>query len=311
MKSSAIKITDIFFSKTKLFNFILSLATKKPKKLILCYHRISSEADFATAPGLIVRPEDFYSQLEILSTYFSNIRLDELLSYRGNNSVFAITFDDGFRDNIVSALPILESLKMNAAFFICTDYIGSKRLYWQNALQALRRTNPNLSRLSYDEMRNQLFNIKPQEAFRKIHEIITTMNLTLPEGTEMMTEEDLTNLHRKGFEIYSHTKSHPCLAALGKDEVIEEIEASMKVIERILGSKVTRILAYPFGREETLPPNIDETMQDLNFEAGLIVKPSFYDLRKDGRYHIPRLAVDRDDSISRFRMKKIIPLSLK
>jgi len=51
MKSSAIKITDIFFSKTKLFNFILSLATKKPKKMILCYRRISSEADFATAPG--------------------------------------------------------------------------------------------------------------------------------------------------------------------------------------------------------------------------------------------------------------------
>ncbi len=42
------------------------------------------------------------------------------------NLKFLITFDDGYKDNLLEAAPVLEKYKVPATFFVATDYIGGR-----------------------------------------------------------------------------------------------------------------------------------------------------------------------------------------
>jgi peptidoglycan/xylan/chitin deacetylase (PgdA/CDA1 family) len=60
-----------------------------------------------------------------------------------------------------------------------------------------------------------------------------------------MTVDELKDLHTKGFEIASHTKSHPKLPSLDDVKLIEELQGSKKDLEDRVGITV-KTLAYPY-----------------------------------------------------------------
>ena len=64
-------------------------------------------------------------------------------------------------------------------------------------------------------------------------------------ATSYMTVDELKTLHTKGFEIASHTVSHPKLPTLEDAQLVQEIQASKKTLEDKLGIIVTT-LAYPY-----------------------------------------------------------------
>ena len=51
------------------------------------------------------------------------------------NSV-AITFDDGYSDNLTVAIPILEQMRLPATFFICGDAASDGESFWWERLEA-------------------------------------------------------------------------------------------------------------------------------------------------------------------------------
>lgn len=65
-------------------------------------------------------------------------------------------------------------------------------------------------------------------------------------GYPVMNKEELAELHRKGWEIGSHTKTHPRLSELSDDEVNEELKQSRETLESVISAPVTS-LAYPYG----------------------------------------------------------------
>ena len=50
-----------------------------------------------------------------------------------------ITFDDGYRDNLLVAKPILEEHGLPATVFVTTGYVGSNRDFWWDELESLLR----------------------------------------------------------------------------------------------------------------------------------------------------------------------------
>ena len=108
----------------------LLLPTKKGLR-VLMYHRISSESDSKNLPDdLWVTQSSFRRQLEwILSQGLLPIRLSELeSSLASSNPVFPqgrvlITFDDGYRDNLEWALPVLKALGIPAVIFLVPAFI--------------------------------------------------------------------------------------------------------------------------------------------------------------------------------------------
>jgi peptidoglycan/xylan/chitin deacetylase (PgdA/CDA1 family) len=107
--------------------------------LILMYHRVA-EAD-QDPWGLCVTPQYFAEQLEVLKTEAHPMSLRQMTqayqSGRLPRRAVAITFDDGYADNLYQAKPLLEHYGLPATFFISTGYLGKEREFWWDELEGL------------------------------------------------------------------------------------------------------------------------------------------------------------------------------
>jgi len=121
---------NTFFYIQSKYNFILNLFNKKFRKtaIIFTYHRIATVSN--DPQSLCVSPALFTEQVEFFKNNFEIISLPELANrlkdkkLDGNEMV--ITFDDGYRDNLTNALPILEKYNIPATIFVCTAKIGEQ-----------------------------------------------------------------------------------------------------------------------------------------------------------------------------------------
>ena len=80
------------------------------KAIVLMYHRIA-EVKFDPWQ-LSVTPANFEEQLSVLQNHFNVIPLNDLVSQVNNKKInkdcICITFDDGYTDNFLNALPLME-----------------------------------------------------------------------------------------------------------------------------------------------------------------------------------------------------------
>jgi peptidoglycan/xylan/chitin deacetylase (PgdA/CDA1 family) len=109
------------------------------KAIVLMYHRV---ARLETDPWqLAVDPENFEQQLQVLQKKFHVVPVNELIGQLQQGSIehncVCVTFDDGYCDNFLHAKPLLEKYECPAAFFIASEYIGRKQLFWWDELQQL------------------------------------------------------------------------------------------------------------------------------------------------------------------------------
>ncbi len=117
-----------------------ALATKIfPSALILMYHRVIHPP--TDRQKLCVSPEKFDAQMEILSSNFHLISLDDLVTGLARHSVekrsCVVTFDDGYMDNYTHARPILEKYDVPSTVFVASKYLGVNREFWWDELDRL------------------------------------------------------------------------------------------------------------------------------------------------------------------------------
>jgi peptidoglycan/xylan/chitin deacetylase (PgdA/CDA1 family) len=112
----------------------------RPLALILLYHRI---AEPATDPQLLsVARERFSQQMAHLARHYEVVSLQELVSRLRRNAaagsrLAAVTFDDGYADNLSNAKPILESCKVPATVFVSTGFLENRSECWWDELEDL------------------------------------------------------------------------------------------------------------------------------------------------------------------------------
>src|ERR1700741_3912283 len=70
-------------------------------------------------------------------------------------------------------------------------------------------------------------------------------NSSIPIGP-LMTEEHILELHRSGFEIGSHSLTHPKLSHLPREKAWDEISRSRQLLEILLNAPV-HTFAFPYG----------------------------------------------------------------
>ena len=92
------------------------------------YHRVMEDEKMGEDlnHGLSVSCSNFEKQLKILKSRFYLCSLNEFVSNlekKSNKFMITITFDDGYKDNLFNALPILEKFEIPASIYITTRFL--------------------------------------------------------------------------------------------------------------------------------------------------------------------------------------------
>jgi len=105
--------------------------------LILMYHSIS-ESD-VDPWSICVSPERFSRHMSLLRKVAQPCSLGDLVAAHQKGRIpenaVAVTFDDGYSDNLTAAKPILEQQNIPATVFACSGQIGQRRDFWWDELQ--------------------------------------------------------------------------------------------------------------------------------------------------------------------------------
>lgn len=243
------------------------------RAVILLYHRIM---DISLDPQLLcVSPSNFEEHLLVIRKNYTPISLADLVNHVVDNSVpkraVAITFDDGYADNLLFAKSRLSEASVPATVFVTTSYIGTNREFWWDELErllllpdiALPPLQLCVSGQIYfwpvqtaDERRAAYSNIhrliRPLPA-NEIEDIVRQMRNWAGDigrariSHRPLTLEELDQLARDGLiEIGAHTRSHVSLALQPINAQRDEIVGSKLDLERWL-NKPVHSFSYPYG----------------------------------------------------------------
>jgi len=100
---------------------------------ILMYHSIETKPKGSILRSLSVPPKLFNSQMRILNFLgYKGLSMSALKPYlegKKTGKVFGITFDDGYQNILLNALPILKKYNFSATTYIVSDLIGNYNLW--------------------------------------------------------------------------------------------------------------------------------------------------------------------------------------
>jgi peptidoglycan/xylan/chitin deacetylase (PgdA/CDA1 family) len=122
---------------------------------VLMYHKIS----FDNKNKLTVLANEFESQLDYLEqNNYTTIHTSQLINFIENKTPLPskpilITFDDGYKNNVEIACPILKKHKMKATLFLATNFIGKESSWDKEAdpilsIKELKRIDSNTIELA-------------------------------------------------------------------------------------------------------------------------------------------------------------------
>jgi peptidoglycan/xylan/chitin deacetylase (PgdA/CDA1 family) len=105
---------------------------------VLVYHTISSPSH-PLEGDIDISPEKFDRQLRWLAKWHRVVSLEETASASSRARGVAITFDDGFRDNLTVALPLLEKYQLPATLFVAAAFVGREGYLSEDELREIAR----------------------------------------------------------------------------------------------------------------------------------------------------------------------------
>jgi peptidoglycan/xylan/chitin deacetylase (PgdA/CDA1 family) len=166
-------------------------------------------------------------------------------------NALAFTVDDGFRDFLEHAFPVLQRYEIPATVFLVTDFLDGKLWLWFNQVDyMLERTHRKID--SKQAIRDSLKRLATADRLQRILELQQELEVALPINPPPqyapMTWDEVRTLASKGVEFGPHTLTHPILSALSSEgELSEEIAGSKARVDAELGSSSLHF-CYPSGR---------------------------------------------------------------
>lgn len=109
---------------------------RRPRAGILMYHAIRRQDPDPW--GICVRPEHFDDQLAVLAERRRVVDAGAIAAgevYAPDGGAVAVTFDDGYADNLTAALPLLEKYEIPATVFVIGNALGRPHDFWWEALE--------------------------------------------------------------------------------------------------------------------------------------------------------------------------------
>jgi len=222
--------------------------------LVLGYHAVSETWPAALA----VTTSQLRAQLEwLLERGYRGSTLHDAVTSEPAGPTLVLTFDDAYASVLELAYPILSSLGLRATVFAVTDFAeGDRLLEW-----------PGIDHWRGGRYESELRGLRWHE---------------------------LADLAAGGWEIGSHTCTHPRLTQLSDEALADELRRSRQACERALGLPCLS-LAYPYGDFDA---RVGRAAEEAGYEAAVIEG-----LARPRELAWPRVGVYRENSMRQFRLK--------
>jgi peptidoglycan/xylan/chitin deacetylase (PgdA/CDA1 family) len=262
--------------------------------IILMYHSVApDEAARYIEPANRVDPRTFERQMAFLASPRRVVALSELVDEIAAGrtpraGTVCITFDDGYRDNLTVAAPILEKYRLPATLFLATGYVQRGEAQWSDTLHWL-------SPPKYRRLHAYLLEAGHEERMRVLDE--------LPRAEKpprlMLDWDEARRLLRRYplFEIGGHTRDHLDLTR-HPGEARPQIEGCFEDLRRELGVE-TPHFSYPYGRwcAETRRAVIG-----AGWRSAVATEPARRIGRASDRYAMPRVQAPRSMTQLAFKL---------
>lgn len=292
--------------------------------LVLCYHRVNSlDLDINM---LAVSETNFRQQMLYLKNNYNILQFGQRWNNKEERNI-VITFDDGYKDNYINAVPILKELDIPATFFISTFGIDKKREFWWDELEYILFSgtkfkpyfclDDDIWTYTWDtssfELRQNCYNsihhlMKKFISVEKRNEWFDQLwkwkeqERVCRSGYESMTQEMCESISKNPlFEIGAHTINHPSLGNIDKELQKKEIVESVENLSSIIGKKID-LFSYPFGiTNEDYNDITIEICKSCGIKKAAATDGRIYN-DKDTDYSIPRVGI-RNMNIYDFKEK--------
>jgi peptidoglycan/xylan/chitin deacetylase (PgdA/CDA1 family) len=331
MLSRTLKWTFFGASRATGANWALRRILGRRGGRILCYHGIV-ENGHRDEPFLYrntVSVRQFQSQLEFLNRHFHPISAGDLIDHMCHRATLKprsvlLTFDDGYRNNLTYAAPLLRKYGTPALFSLTTGYIGGRDLLWPDEMN-LRILNWPLSGVPCPSAHSDLERSSPgpgfatvpvpsgQQARVQLAERIRSVCKSFSDSARLLYLNELRQQHcpaleqvdrelydflswdevrslvKSGFEIGSHTVTHPILTRITSQQLVYELVESKVRIEAEIG-KCCTCLVYPNGQISDFSPEIEHSASSAGYLLGFIATGSYASVNR-GSYRLDRIGV--------------------
>jgi peptidoglycan/xylan/chitin deacetylase (PgdA/CDA1 family) len=272
------------------------------------FHRVHPERDHLWDPMDV---KLFDKCIKYISSKFNVVLIEDVFlndSITEKKNIATIVFDDGFKDNIEYAIPILEKYKVKASFYVVTDCIDKNIPTWTYILdyvfQYTKKTQVDISfsflpaELHIKELKSQQFRIgyvkklkpilkklKHSERIQVLSSIENSFNdVVVPKI--MMDWNDLKEIKNAGHNIGSHTKTHSMLGTMDDEEEIKKelLYSAHRIKEQL--HFFPKTISYPVGSYNETTKKIS---RQVGYELGLAVNQVPYKKMTHDIFEIPRI----------------------
>lgn len=298
-------------------------AMLRDRIVVLNYHRIRpDDADFSTPFDEGVygpTASQFEEQMLWLKRHVHLLTEAELIACAhagrgpGKMSVL-LTTDDGYRDNYTRAYPILSRHRIPAIFFVPSGLIESRSLgWWDRLAYVLKRTAK--SQIAFEGktldlvgrreealefLKRRMIDATQGGVREPLEDLARICEVDPPTGQEqdreLMTWEQLAEIHMHDIAIGSHTHSHPVLSRLDPERQREELTVSRELITRRIGCPI-RSIAYPIGGRSHFTAQTQRIGKETGYELGFSFYSGFNRWSTIDAFDIRRTTVTYHDRI--------------
>jgi peptidoglycan/xylan/chitin deacetylase (PgdA/CDA1 family) len=284
------------------------------------YHTVSNEVLPHINKLYNYRNEkQFTNDLDYLLKNYIPITYNEfkLGKQKTRKSYFLLSFDDGFSEIYNVIAPILLKKGIPAIFFINTDFVDNKQLFFRCKASLLLNKITSSNSYQLKEIKNHI-NIKTIDMvslsnfimkinYEKIELLDILANILeldfadfLNINKPYLTTSQIKELSNKGFVFGGHSCSHPLFSEISLSQQIFEARESTNIVNKICNQN-EKLFSFPFTDSGVTKDFFIESEKflDFSFACAGIKKDIF-------NYNIQRIPVENYSNIETSLNKEFI-----
>jgi peptidoglycan/xylan/chitin deacetylase (PgdA/CDA1 family) len=292
---------------------------------ILMFHRVVSPDGrprlpnnqiIEVSPDYLRRVISFYRQRS-----YDFISMDEMLErLTGKQSArkfVTFTFDDGYADNLTTALPLFKEENIPFCVYITTNFPDGKAILWWYLLEEAILKNDRMD-FVLDNTPYTISCQSPAEkfaAFKSIRRLLISSGKNMssalqsifePSGMDLLEPTRRLALNWEQVKVLgsdplvtigAHTRSHTSLKSLPEQQALDEMKSSRDLIAAKTGLQINHF-AYPYGTWKEVGQREASMADTLGFRSAVMTEMGNINLQhRNKRMLLPRININQADNL--------------